>query len=142
MEPFRSREVEAVFNGYPDELRQKLLHLRQLVFETASETEGVGPLEETLKWGHPSYLTPETRSGTTVRISQIDADTERYGMFVHCQTTLIPTFREMFPDVLNFDGTRAIEFDLEEDPPEDILRQCISLALTYHLDKKKNRRVS
>jgi hypothetical protein len=31
-------------------------------------TPGVGALHETLKWGQPAYLTPETRSGTTLRL--------------------------------------------------------------------------
>ena len=30
----------------------------------------------------------------------------------------------------NFDGNRGVELDLGEEPPEDVLRQCISLALT------------
>ena len=38
-------------------MRKKLLHLRQIILDTASETEGVNELEETLKWGEPSYLT-------------------------------------------------------------------------------------
>ncbi len=139
MEPFRNKEVKAVFDAYPEELKGKLLHLRQLVFETAAENPEIGPLEETLKWGQPSYLTSETGSGTTVRISQIGSATDRYGMFVHCQISLATTYREMFGDMLTFDGNRGLEFSLNEDLPEDVLSQCISLALTYHLDKKKAR---
>ena len=41
-----------------------MLRLRQIVLDTASETEGVDALEETLKWGEPSYL---TRDGSTIR---------------------------------------------------------------------------
>ena len=37
------------------------MFLRQLIFETAAATEVVGELEETLKWGEPSYLTPKTK---------------------------------------------------------------------------------
>jgi len=43
-----------VFNTYPNGIKKKLLLLRQLILDTASETEGVGDLEETLKWGQPS----------------------------------------------------------------------------------------
>ena len=61
-------DVAAVFDRYPERMRDKLLFLRRLIIETAATTEGVGELEETLKWGEPSYLTPQTKSGSTVRI--------------------------------------------------------------------------
>jgi hypothetical protein len=61
--------VEAVFDAYPRPVRAKLLALRRLILDTAKRTEGVGRLQETLKWGQPSYLTSETgsaaRSGST-----------------------------------------------------------------------------
>lgn len=43
-------EVAAVFECYPSAIKRKLLFLRQLIFKVASKTEGVGVLEETLKW--------------------------------------------------------------------------------------------
>jgi hypothetical protein len=48
--------VDAVFSAYPKPVKAKLLALRRLIFDTAKATEGVGALEETLKWGQPSYL--------------------------------------------------------------------------------------
>ena len=50
--------VDAVFAAYPEPLKAKLLALRRLIFDTAKTTKGVGALQETLKWGQPSYLTP------------------------------------------------------------------------------------
>lgn len=50
-------EVAAVFASYPGTIKRKLLFLRQLIFNVASKTAGVGVLEETLRWGQPSYLT-------------------------------------------------------------------------------------
>ena len=50
MRAFGNSQVAAVFDAYPKEIRKKLMFLRQLIFDTASETEGVGELEETLKW--------------------------------------------------------------------------------------------
>lgn len=135
MTTITNTQVEEVFAGYPPEVRKKVLALRELIYETAAETDGVGPLEETLKWGQPSYLTPKTKSGTTVRISEIGAEPGKYGIFVHCTTSLVPTYRELYSDVLEFDGTRGIILDVDEDPPEDVLRHCIELALTYHKRK-------
>jgi hypothetical protein len=66
----KNPEVAAVFNSYPQNIRTKLMFLRQLILETAASTEGVGELEETLKWGEPSYLTSKTKSGSTIRIDR------------------------------------------------------------------------
>ncbi len=57
MEPFQKPEIAALFDAYPEALKDRLLALRQLIFDTASAIEAVGPLEETLKWGQPSYTT-------------------------------------------------------------------------------------
>jgi hypothetical protein len=139
MEPFQNSEVESVFNGYPEPLKTKLLHLRQLIFETAAANRDIGLLEETLKWGQPSYLTPKSKSGTTLRMDRIGKDERHYGLFVHCQTSLLATYRELYPDQLTYEGQRCVRFDVETDPPKDVLRHCIELALTYHRHKRKDR---
>jgi hypothetical protein len=137
--PFDDPAVAAVFEAYPPAVRKRLIRLRDLIFETAAATEGVGAIEETLKWGQPSYLTPETKSGTTIRIDRLKSDEGRYAMFFHCQTRLVDTFREIFRDDLAFEGNRAIILDAADELPEDALRHCIAMALTYHLNKKKKR---
>ena len=68
--PFKNKEVAAVFKTYPKEVKNKLMFLRQLIFDTASTIERVGELEETLKWGEPSYLTSKSKSGSTIRINR------------------------------------------------------------------------
>ncbi len=100
---------------------------------TAAETEGVGEIVETLKWSQPSYLTVKPKSGTTIRI---DAHGDGYAMFVNCKTTLVDTYRELYGDVLKFEGTRAVVFSANEELPEAEVRHCIALALTYHKRKK------
>lgn len=139
MEPFQSSDVEEVFGAYPGKLREKLLRLRQLIFETAAQLEDVGPLEETLKWGQPSYLTGRFNSGTTIRVDQNRKKPGQYCMFVHCQTSLLATYREYYADILRFDGKRCVEFDVEDDPLEEAVRHCIELALTYHRAKRRDR---
>lgn len=49
-------EIEIVFNKYPDPVRKKILNLRRLIIESAREIEEITSIEETLKWGEPSYL--------------------------------------------------------------------------------------
>ena len=51
MSKIENPEVARVFDGYPEPMRKKMLRLRQIVLDTASETEGVDAPEETLKWG-------------------------------------------------------------------------------------------
>jgi hypothetical protein len=134
---FADPAVEAVFSAYPTALRAKLLALRRMILQTASATEGVGELQETLKWGQPSYLTADTKSGSTIRIDRVKAGTNQYAMYVHCQTDLVATFRELYPKELTYGGNRSVIFDVGDDIPEPALRHCVALALTYHLNKRK-----
>ena len=129
--------VDAVFGAYPKPLKTKLLALRRLIFDTARTTKGVGALEETLKWGQPSYLTPETKSGSTIRIDQVKSAANRYAVYFHCQTDLVETFRELYPTELSFGGNRSILLSAEDELPQLALRHCVALALTYHLRKRK-----
>ena len=128
--------VDAVFDACPKPARTKLLALRRLIFDAAKATKGVGTLEETLKWGQPSYLTPETGSGSTIRIDRVKSAANQVAVFFHCQTDLVETFRELYPK-LSYSGNRAILLDADEKLPEAELRHCVGLALTYHLRKRK-----
>ena len=134
--PTKDPAVEAVFGAYPRPVRTKLLALRRLIFDTAKATKGVGTLQEALKWGQPSYLTSETKSGSTIRIDQVKPAAGRYAVYFHCQTDLVETFRERYPE-LRYGGSRSILLDAGEKLPEAALRHCIALALTYHARKRK-----
>jgi Domain of unknown function (DU1801) len=129
--------VDAVFSAYPKPVKAKLLALRRLIFDTAKTTEGVGALQETLKWGQPSYLTPETKSGSTIRIDRLKSSANQYAVYFHCQTDLVETFRELYPTELSYEGNRSIILNAEDAIPEPALRHCVALALTYHLNKRK-----
>ena len=59
--------VGKIFAAYPPKLRKRLLAVRQMIFDVAKRTEGVGKLQETLKWGEPAYVTAATGSGSTIR---------------------------------------------------------------------------
>jgi hypothetical protein len=134
---FRDSAVDAVFSAYPAPLKAKLLALRRLIFETARTTKGVGALQETLKWGQPSYLTPQTNSGSTIRIDRVKSAAGQYAVYFHCQTDLVETFRELYPTQLRFGGNRSILLDVKDALPRAELRHCVALALTYHLNKRK-----
>ena len=132
--------VAKVFDAYPDAVRAKLLTLRAMILETAAKLDGVGPLEETLKWGQPSYLTTRSGTGSTIRIDRVKPGGDRVAMYFHCQTDLVATFRELYPAQMEYGGNRSILFDASARIPDKALRHCIGLALTYHARKgSKNR---
>lgn len=136
MRRFGDGRVAAVFKDYPPGLRARLMALRELVFETAAKTAGVGPLSETLKWGQPSYLTAESGSGTTIRIDRLKSGDDGYAIYFHCQSGLVETFRTIYPDTFAYEGKRAIVLVAKDRVPTRALGHCIALALTHHLRKK------
>ena len=134
-----SSAVDSVFESYPKALRARLNALRRLIIGTARATEGVGPLAETLKWGQPSYLTAESGSGSTIRIDQVKEEPGKYAIYFHCQTNLVATFRDIYPNEFRYGGNRCILLDVNDRIDENALRHCISLALTYHMRKSPRR---
>jgi len=122
-------KVKEVFNNYPGSVKPQMFHLRELVLAAASEIEGLEKLEETLKWGEPSYL---TKYGSTVRIDWKVKNPDQYAIYFKCTSSLVPTFKIIYKDKFNFEGNRAIVFKLNDEIPEAELKHCISMALTYH----------
>ncbi|MCL1698170.1 MULTISPECIES: DUF1801 domain-containing protein [unclassified Lysinibacillus] len=132
MSAIENSKVEEVFKQYPKHIQSKLLILRQLILDTALETESVDHMEETLKWGEPSYI---TKKGSTIRIGWKQSRPDQYAMYFNCNTKLIDTFKEVYRDVFNYEGNRAIVFDENDEIPVNEIKQCIALALTYHTRK-------
>lgn len=131
MECTTAEGVQQIFEGCPEPVRAHLSRLRQLVKDAAIEEE-VGKLDECLKWGQPSYVTV---GGSTVRLGWRIEQGNEVALFFHCQSKLVDTFRELYPEELNFDGNRAIVFSVDEPLPEQNIKHCVSLALTYHSRK-------
>ena len=132
MHEFKNPEVAEVFNNYPKHIRSKLMLLRQLVLETATQNDDVGPLEETLKWGEPSYVTD---TGSTIRMDWKNSTPDQYALYFHCKTKLVDTFKEIYGNKLKLEGNRAIVFYLNDEIPVDEVKHCIFLSLTYHSRK-------
>jgi hypothetical protein len=134
---FGNPDVAAVFDSYPEEIRSKLLYLRKLILETAATSKKeVGEIEETLKWGEPSYLTPKTKSGSTVRLDWKKSQEDQYSIYFKCTANLVPAFKEKYPREFKYGGDRSIDFHVDDEIPVKELKNCIVLALTYHLNKK------
>lgn len=122
-------EVKLIFANYPDGVRDKMLALRELVFETAKEVDEITKLEETLRWGEPSYL---TTNGSTLRMDWKPKMPNQYALYFKCTSRLVETFKMIFKNDFVFDGKRAIVFQLEDDISKNELKKCIKAALVYH----------
>jgi hypothetical protein len=131
----KASDVEAVIASYPKKVQPRVRRLRKLILNTAASIPEVGPITETLKWGEPAYLTEKSKSGSTIRMAWKPAKPGQYALYLNCQTTLVDTYRTLFPE-LQYEGNRAVVFDVDEKLPEESVRRCIELALTYHLAKK------
>ena len=132
MNPIKNPVVAEVFDRYPEHMREKLLFLRQLIYETAAIIEGVGIPEETLKWGEPSYV---VKQGSTIRMDWKAKQPQHYAMYFNCKTILVDTFKELYGDKFKYESNRAIVFSEDETIPVTELKHCIELALTYHRRK-------
>ncbi len=125
-------EVEIVFDKYPPHVRKKITHLRNLIIQTANETKEITALEETLRWGEPSFL---AKNGSTIRINSKKNAPDQYGIYFQCTSKLVPTFKIIYRDTFTFEGNRAIIFRIKDTIPEVELKSCITAALTYHTVK-------
>jgi len=129
--PSVPKEVAAALDAFPPVLRARLLRLRKLVLDTAAKMDGTGEIEETLKWGQPAY---RAKAGSTIRVGATKDG--RAALYFICHTDLIASFRALYPE-LRYEGNRAILLAARGALPEDALRHCVSLALTYATRKRR-----
>lgn len=127
-------KVKSKFESYPKEIKDKMITLRDLILESASEIEHISELEETLKWGEPSYI---VKKGSTIRMDWKPKTPNQYAMYFNCNTSLVETFKVIFGDLFRYEKNRAILFDLHQEIPKKELKECIEMALKYHLLKDK-----
>ena len=130
---FENPDVKAVFDGLPGGMRDTAMTLRDLIFDVAQDSPQVGRVEETLRWGQPSYLTPDTKSGSTLRIGL--AKSGGVAIFAHCATDIISTYAATFAGSDQIEGNRAVIFKDRPDIVPDRIRLLIFHGLTYHLKR-------
>ena len=127
-------EVDRVFEDYPDDVRDKIILIRNIIIDAAHEAPEIEKLVETLKWGEPSYL---AKHGSTVRVDWKAKNPSQYAIYFKCTSKLVPTFKKIYGDLFTFEGNRAIVFNMDEDIPIMELKNCIRTALEYHRRKNK-----
>lgn len=122
-------KAKSKFETYPKAIHTKLTALRNLIIDVATTDETITELEETLKWGEPSYL---VKKGSTIRIDWKAKTPEQYAVYFKCTSKLVPTFKEVFGDTFAYETNRAILIGVDEVVPENELKACIGMALNYH----------
>ena len=122
-------DFQKFFDAYPESVRNQMVDLRNLVLETAEEIENLNTLEETLKWGEPSYL---AKHGSTLRMDWKSKKPDQFAMYFKCTSRLVETFKAVHGNTFDYEGNRAIVFQLNGDIPKEALKECIKATLTYH----------
>ena len=128
------QDVQVVYQNYPVAVRPKIERIRNLIIEVAKEASEIDFLEETLKWGEPSFL---ARRGSTIRVDWKERSPDQYAVYFKCTSKLIPTFKKKYGKLFSFEGNRAIVFQMDEDIPVKELKNCVRTALEYHRRKNK-----
>lgn len=124
--------IVMALSRYSEPARARLMEIREIIFAVAAETEGVGPLTETLKWAEPAYLTEASKIGTTIRLGATRSAPNECAVLFNCRTTLVETFRTHFSDVFTFEGNRALVVPTASPLLHGPLALCLYAALTYH----------
>jgi len=131
----KNSDVKKTIQLYPEEIQEQILSIREMIFTLGSQNPEIGEIEETLKWGEPSYI---AKQGSTIRIAWRKSSPENYGIFFNCKSKLIDTFKEIYPTCFNYVDNRAMMFNCKNKIPNNELKQCLLLALTYHKVKHLN----
>ena len=119
--PFEDSKIAIIFSEYPKSVRQRMLDLRELIFQT-SATVDVWPVKETLKRWEPSYITPVSKKWTTIRIDRKEKTPNKYYIFFSCSTKLVSTFRKAYP-LQKYEWNRAVVLDVSKEAPKNIVNR-------------------
>ncbi|QFT59564.1 hypothetical protein FIU94_12085 [Sulfitobacter sp. THAF37] len=112
------------------------------VFHATAEQTGIGPLEESLKWGQPAWRPRAPRTGSTLRMGWTPDDPDRISLFVDCKTDLAARMAEIYPDIGANDNRRQIRLDLTRPLPDQAIAHLSQMTFCYHLSQRGLRPVS
>ena len=121
-------QVQTKFDQYPPQAKAQLEEIRGTVFSVAESLQ-LGSVEESLKWGEPSY---RVKGGSPIRIDWKPDAPDVVKVFFNCQTRLVETFREIYSGEFTFEGNRALVVPLGVEFNDGALKHCLELAMKYH----------
>ena len=123
----------------PEPVRARLREIRDLIFVVAAETEGVGPLTETLNGANPPIMTARAGAERQSGWASQDRHTESCAMLFNCKTTLVETFRTHFAEISYSRAIAHLRAHLGTLAIEPLIL-CLRAALTYHQRKRAGTR--
>ena len=91
--------------SYPPKVQKKLNAVRKLILDTAKKTEDLTEIEETLKWGEPSYL---VKKGSTLRMDWKAKTPDQYAVYFKCTSKLVETFKEVYGDLFQYEKNLSL----------------------------------
>ncbi|MDN4502943.1 DUF1801 domain-containing protein [Alteromonadaceae bacterium BrNp21-10] len=120
--------IDQKVENYPQNAQALLLKIRSVIYQLADKQQ-LGEVTEQLKWGELSY---SVKSGSPIRMDWKPQSPEQVAIYVHCGTSLVETYKELYPNELQYAGKRAIILTLNESVPWPIVEHCLTMALQYH----------
>lgn len=126
---FPSEEVSSYYFNLTPMMLEKFMEIRNWIYELSEKDQRIGEIEECLKWGEPSFLTPKTKSGSTIRIAKVNEF--EFALYFNCKTTIAKEIAMEFPE-WNCDGKRALYFSVTKKLSKPKLIVCLKKALLYH----------
>lgn len=132
--PLTDKQILARISTYPNWAKNKFFSLRELIFYTASENKLIDMVEETVKWGEPSYTTTK---GSTIRLDWKSKNPDYFYIYFNCKTKLISIYFDMYKNLFFFEKNRAILLDKKHPLPKKALKHCFALSLEYHTIKNR-----
>lgn len=131
---FPSEEVSSYYFNLTTAMFDLFMEIRTWIYELSVADEKIGEIEECLKWGEPSFLTPKTKSGSTIRMAKVN-DSE-FALYFNCKTSIAKEISIEFPE-FNCDGKRALYLSASNKLPKTKLIVCLKKALLYHKRKSE-----
>ncbi|MGM0219324.1 DUF1801 domain-containing protein [Enterococcus sp. AZ126] len=117
-------DVPSIYSDYSQNEQDKI---QEIIGVIVSVSEDLNiELTTSIKWNQLSF---SCQNGTPIRVDRFSEGV--IGIFVHCQTTLVEEWREIFGGTMLYSKTRAILLDSNKLLPEKELEMCIQMALNY-----------
>ncbi|MGE8720984.1 DUF1801 domain-containing protein [Leptospira terpstrae] len=132
--PIPSESLSSYYFNLSPVMLDKFMEIRNWIYEISQANDQIGEIEECIKWGQPSFLTPITKSGSTIRIGKVN-DAE-FALFFNCKTTIAQEIAIEFPE-LKCDGKRALYFAANQKLAKTKVISCLQKALLYHKRKSE-----
>jgi hypothetical protein len=122
-------------SNWPAAAQDTLLQCRAIFQEVADQAD-IGSLDETLKWGQPSWRPGKPRTGSTLRMDWNPKFPDRLSLFVDCKTDLAARMQTLYPNLTENDGRRHLAVSLDAPLPKQAIAHLADMTFTYHRAKR------